>query len=345
MPKKKIIIAVIVLLLIGGGITTGVIFSHKKSETIFNTTYVSGNLAGNLYNSGLFCEHNGMIYFANPNDNYHLYSMTSEGTDLTLIKDDIVSYINADDNYLYYVRNNLSGSRDSDFSFLNINTNSLIRCDHDGEDLIVLDEAPCMYASLVGNYVYYIHYDTTSASTLYRVKIDGSEREQLASAAYLPCSSNAQNIYYNGLEADHNIYRFDSSSKTANCIYPGNFWMPQATSDRNVYALDCMNNYALLKLDLEAMTFSQIVDDRIDCYNVYGDYIYYQKSDPDSPCLCRIRTDGSGYEEIAAGNYTEINVTSRYVYFRMFGSDTSFFCTPTTGKIHVTSFSPIAVEK
>ena len=45
----------------------------------YNDGYVNGNTAGNLYNEGYFCEKDGIVYFANPADNYCLYSMNPDG--------------------------------------------------------------------------------------------------------------------------------------------------------------------------------------------------------------------------------------------------------------------------
>ena len=56
--KKRlpiIIIAVLVVVFAGLGF-----YSHQKSKIKYNTSYVNGNTAGNLYNAGLFCEKNSM---------------------------------------------------------------------------------------------------------------------------------------------------------------------------------------------------------------------------------------------------------------------------------------------
>lgn len=41
-----------------------------------------------------------------------------------------------------------------------------------------------------------------------------------------------------------------------------------------------------------------------------------------------IKNDGSGYQELAQGNYSNINVTSSYIYFTDFKTK-EVFCTPT----------------
>lgn len=98
-------------------------FFHTKTR--FNDTYVNGNTAGNLYNGGMFCEYDGTVYFANPDDNYRLYSMSLNGDDVKKLSNDTATFINADEHYIYYARNNKA--ENSDFSFLRWNNNSLCR--------------------------------------------------------------------------------------------------------------------------------------------------------------------------------------------------------------------------
>ena len=46
----------------------------------------------------------GIVYFANPADNYCLYSMNPDGTNIKKLEDQSVSYINVDDHYIYYCK-------------------------------------------------------------------------------------------------------------------------------------------------------------------------------------------------------------------------------------------------
>lgn len=331
----KFVIPILLILIIGGF----AIHHYYSNRTIWNDSYVNGNTAGNLYNNGLFCEHNGILYFSNPSDHHYLYSMPAGGGEATKLCEDIVSYINADDNYVYYVRNNAGGD-DSKFSFLHINANSLCRYDLRNKKVTVLDNEPSIYASLIGNYLYYIHYDTETASTLYRVKIDGSEKEQVDKNPYFTSSANGQYFYYNGIQNDHNIYQFDTGNDTSNLIYEGNCWMPSVDNE-SIYFMDCEQDYALCKLDLSSSTPTVLVSDRIESYNVYGDVIYFEKNDTEgNAALCRINTDGSGYQEICSGSYTNINVTSRYVYFSEYGNEDVIYQTPTKGDGTVSLFEP-----
>lgn len=315
--KKKLPTIITILILIG--LIAFFVYRHFASQTVFNDGYVNGNTAGNLYNSGLYCEYNGIIYFANPGDSNRLYSMQANGTDVKKICNDVVSYINVDNNYIYYVRNNISAS--SDGSVFNFSTNALCRLSKDGEDLVVLDTEPSLYASLIGNYIYYIHYDEENASTLYRVKIDGTEQEQISKTPYFTCSTNGQYIYYNGIENDHNVYEYNTATGSQTLLYSGNCWMP-VKIDNDLYFMDCDDDYKLAKVNLSTKDKTTLTEDRVDCFNIYGSYIYYQ--DNTTTHLNRVRTDGTDNQELFAGNYTRINVTSYYVYFTDFNNERTY---------------------
>ena len=212
---------------------------------------MNGNTAGNLYNGGLFCEYDGTVYFSNPSDGGKLYSMSPDGSNLAKLCDDTVSYINADEHYLYYVRNN-PGATGAALSFLSVNTDSLCRIDREGGDdsVLILDSAPCLYASLYGNYIYYIRYDESEGSTLYKVKIDGSGCKQVDTAPDFTCSANGEYMYYNGTDSDHYIWRLNTTDDSKGMLYGGNCYMPTVIDDTTAYFMDCDSNYAIARTDL-----------------------------------------------------------------------------------------------
>lgn len=334
---KKILLRVIpilVILLIIGGIC-----GYKYYfRILYNDSYVNGNTAGNLYNSGTFCESNGQVFFANPADKNTLYVMDSDGSNVKKLSDETIAYINADDNYVYYVR--AASGANSEFAFLRINSHSLCRLRRDGKgNPAVLDENPSLYASLSGNYIFYLHYDETDATTLYKVMLDGENKQKVNESPYFTCSTNGKYIYYNGIKQDHNVYTFDTTTNTQSLLYEGNCWMPTVIDDSILYFMDCDDNYKLTKVNLFTGEKVHLAEDRIDCYNVHGDYIYFQRNSAEDPAICRMRTDGSEYEVIRTGVYHEINVTSKYVYFKDYFNDTVFY-TSTSGNGSVAEFAP-----
>ncbi|MGN0290774.1 MAG: DUF5050 domain-containing protein [Lachnospiraceae bacterium] len=333
MKKKKIIWIICGIFILT--VLALSLFHYFNKKTKFNDSYVNGNTAGNLYNGGLFCEYDGTVYFANPDDHFTLYSMPSEGGMAKKICNDTVTFLNVDEHYIYYAKNNKNTNED--FSFLRWDNNSLCRIKKNGKDRVVLDHDPSMYVSLLGNYLYYLHYDTDTATTLYRVKIDGSERQIADKQPYFTCSTEGKTMYYNGLEKDRYIYALNTETGNSNTLYKGDCWMPVVTGD-TAYFLDVENNYCLTRLDLNTKETRALTKERVDCFNLYGSYIYYARNE--EPALCRMKIDGSEDTEIMSGIFTDINVTSRFTYFRRLDEPNTIYCTPTNGVPSVTVFEP-----
>ncbi|MCR5754177.1 MAG: DUF5050 domain-containing protein, partial [Acetatifactor sp.] len=74
-----------------------------------NSISTVGNTAGNLYNSGLFCEHDGIVYFSNAYDNGRLYSMLPDESGIKKINDLQVRNLLAGGHYLYFFQLGASG--------------------------------------------------------------------------------------------------------------------------------------------------------------------------------------------------------------------------------------------
>lgn len=335
---KKIIITLITVLLLGVAIMAGTQYlSSNKDDTIMNSGYVSGNTAGNLYNGGLFCEINGTVFFSNPSDGGKLYSMDANGGNLKRVSLDVATYINADENYVYYVRNNAGDSLN--FNFVAFHRNALVRMDHDGNNLVILDTEPSLYASLIGNYIYYLHYTQEDASTLYKVRIDGEEQKQVMDSAVFTCNADGQYFYYNGMDSDGNIHRFDTVSDTTTTVYEGNTFQPIVSDGSDLYYIDGNTNYSIIHTNLNFDEPTYVTRDSVDCYNVYGSYIYYQRFDKDGSALCMIKNDGTGFQVIKEGDFCDIHVTSNYVFFREYHSG-EFYYFPRNNPGEIELFRP-----
>ncbi len=332
--KVKTILIIAVIAALVSGIA---IWQYLRTRTLYNTGYPDGNTGGNLYNAGLFCEDENVIYFANPDDNYRLYSMSRSGGDVKKLSDDTVSYINTDEHYIYYVRNNTSKA--DSFSFLHVNTNALCRLPKEGGKPKILDPDPSIYCSIVGNYIYYLHYDTKTATTLYRVKIDGKEKEQIDRTPYYCCCTENRFIYFNGLESDHNIYRYDTETGTRVQLLTANAWMP-IVKDGIAYYMDADHNYRLVSQNISTQELTVITNDRVDCFTVYGDICIYQKNDRKEPALMRVNSDGTGREVIADGNFRHLNLIGSELYFRPFDEDTTVYHTDVLNLSYIGTFHP-----
>lgn len=327
--KKFLFIIVVFIILFA------IAYNQYSKRTIFNDTYVNGNTAGNLYNAGLYCESNGEIFFSNHEDNDSLYKMDTHGNTITKISKDTSMYINADENYVYYVRNNTKDN--TDFSFFSYNNNSLCRVSRNGGKVKILDPDPCIYATLIGNYIYYLHYDNQTASTLYKIKIDGTEKKKLTDSYLFTCSTLGQYFYYNN-PSNGQLFEYDTTNDTTKMIYNCHCYKPIVDSLNNVYYMDVDNKNALTHVNIESNNPIVLSKQAVELYNVYGSYIYYQRGG-DNPALCMIKNDGSDYKEIATGIFTNINVTSYNIYFSDYKTGTVYY-TPTMNPGEISLFTP-----
>lgn len=333
--KKFVKIAIAVIII--AAICIGCYFLLHE-EVYYNEGYVNGNLPGNLYNGGQFCEHNGTIFFANPEDNNKLYSMDLSGNNLKKLSEDVATYINADDHYVYYVRNNVN--ENLDYNFFSFYRNALVRLPRDGGSVKILDTEPCMYASLLGNYIYYIHYDKEDASTLYKICIDGTDRKQVSAEAFFTCCTDGQYFYYNGMTTSGSIFRYDTASDTSSVIFEGNCYKPITLNHgSSFFYIDGDKGTGLTSVDIASNTSTLITDDNIDFYNVYGEYIYYQKYDVDNSGLCRVKKDGTDMQILKKGDYKNIHVTSSHVYFADSHSNTVYYFTH-NNPVNIMIFDP-----
>ncbi len=328
--KKNILIlsitgVVIILLLIL------VIFSGRISMNDENTT---GNTAGNLNNGGYFCEADGRVYFANAYDNFALYSMNPDETGLKKLNENSVSYINTGGNYLYYAMS--TGSDGSGLGFIR-KTSGIYRSKLNGSGAVCLDRCHIVTMQLCGNYLYYEKYDNTDAVSLDKIRIDKKERQTLAAERINPNCYTDGKIYYQGTEEDHYLHVLDTATDTSDVVWQGDIWNP-IYQNGYVYYMDVANNYRLCRYSMSEDVVEVLTNDRIDMFNVYDYYIYYQVSSKDAPALKRMLIDGSSQELVQEGVFQNINITSQFVYFNSFNEETPVYKTSTYGPVGVTTF-------
>ena len=94
-----ITIVAIFIIMIFISILSSLDFSPKNEETAI------GNTAGNLYNSGYFCEYEDKVYFVYPQEQYQICVMSKDGTIHSLGFNNAFS-LNIQNGYLYYSKNN-----------------------------------------------------------------------------------------------------------------------------------------------------------------------------------------------------------------------------------------------
>ncbi len=325
---------ILVISVIGVIVLVLLILVILSNHVTLNDDYTVGNTAGNLNNNGYFCEYDGRVYFANAYDGYSLYSMNPDETDIKKLHGGSSAFVCAAGDYVYYSMANASGG--SDLGSVR-GSYGIYRTKRNGNGSTGLDRCHVVSMQLCGNYLYYQKLDPRSSVSLEKVKIDKKDKATVSDTAINPSCYVNGTIYYNGTENDHYLRTLDTATDTSRVAWEGDIWNP-IFQDGYVYYMDVSDNYKLCRYHMSDGVVEILTKDRVDLFNVYGSYIYYQTSSKTEPALKRMYIDGTSPEIVSEGVYQNINITSQYVYFNTFKEPTPVYKTSTFGPVNVVTF-------
>ncbi len=290
-------------------------FITKNRVQFYDDESTTGNTSGNLLNSGLFCENDGKIYFANPYDDNKLYCMNSDLSNPKKLTDDRASYINSAGDYIFYTRRNDQLENDIDAA-LSMSTTGLFRINTSGKNIYKLYDDPTQVVCLYGNNVYYQHYDQKKGLELYSTKIDGSEESKLLAEAAAPYAVSDNKIYYTGWDNDHYIHSISTTGSGARVIYAGNCTSLTIHGDY-LYFMNMEQDYNLCRVPFDGSSVETIVNQHLATYNISedGTSIYYQVDDGTNNGLYKLDLYTYDSTLISEGNYNYLNLTSDYLFF------------------------------
>lgn len=329
----KKVIAIILIILAISGIGIGVFFNYQHSRTTMNNDNAVGNTSGNLLNGGLFCEYDGKIYFANPNDYNKLYVMNSDCTDIKKLNEDSVAYINVCGKYIYYAKNNFNKSTVG--MVFRGQLFGLYRCDLDGGNEKILYNDRSGSVALSGNTIFYQHYDDETALTFYRVGIDGKKEAKISDTAYLPASVSGGKLYFSDPENKHHILSMDAKTNSISDFYSCNSYLASMVGGY-AYYIDLSKNYSLVRYNTSNQTLELLYapeSGKIINYNVYGNKVFFQVEGGDKAGLYRMNIDGTQVEYVAVGEISGIHCTEHYTFFSYYTDQSSLYRVPTMGSI------------
>lgn len=320
MKKKGVILLIVfVLAIIGIGV-----FSQWKNRIIWNDENAIGNTSGNLLNGGLFCETDDKIYFSNPNDDGALYSMDLNLENFKKENDDKVASINATNNYIIYARRNHEKETVIG-QFYVFNLVGLYRKNRNNNIIKPLYNKEIGVAALSGNYVYYQHYDKKKGLEFYQVKIDGNEEKRITEEPINPATIINNELYYTGVTSDGNIHVMDLATGISNVIYEGNAYSCIVSGDY-IYFIDLEHNYGITRINLDGTNPVLLVKESCSFYNISnsGKYLYYQIDNQKNNRICRMNLETKKSKVLKKGDFSNIHVTSDYVFFQEFKTGTIY---------------------
>lgn len=335
---RKIIRNTLIILLILIILAVLAVVYYLNQRITENPPGTVGNTAGNINNNGLFCEYNGTVYFSNAYDGGSLYAMDPSESNVRKLNDMVVRNILAGGDYVYYFQTGTANPTEAGIGQLP-GMHTFIRSRLDGSDSTAVSADVVVTAQLVDNYLYMLT-TANSAISFYKVKINNTDKVELADYNINPACAQNGVIYYNGTQTNHYLYALNTATDNSSEFWRGNLWYPAIEGDY-VYYLDVSGNYRLCRYSISQNSIEVLTEDRVDCYNMGGGYIYYQKNSTTNPQLICMRTDGSDAQVIAEGNYTNINVTSWYVYFQAFNDSDTVYHT-LIGSSGYSVFNPVS---
>lgn len=293
------------------------------NRVTMNPSGTVGNTAGNLNNGGLFCEYDGYVYFSNVNDGGRLYRMKPDESGQEKLLDVKPGNILAGGDYLYYFQYGVTG----EMGLGNVRSgHDFHRAELNGDNIVTMETEVVVTGQLVNNYLYLL-VAGDEHPTLRKIKIDKSEKKDLAEYAINPACARDGIIYYNGTQSNHYLYTLNTANDSVTELWAGNIWYPLIDGDY-IYYIDVENNYRLCRYVMNSKSVEVLTSERIECFNVGSGYIYYQVASEIAPALKMMSTDGSITATIAEGNFTKINMTSRYVYFQEYDKEETMYHSP-----------------
>ncbi len=331
---RNIIIFTVLFIILAVSLILYSMFHGKLAQ---NPAGTIGNLSGNLNNRGLFCEQGGVVYFSNAYDGGTLYSMNIDESNVKKISSSQVEYINAGGKYLYFYQ---MGGGGTGLGFIGRSV-GLYRIKSSGGNAICLLREPCSSIVLIDNTLYYQYFRGQSDISIWQIDTNGANKKRALDRIISPVCAKDSVIYYNNINGDHNFYSYDTRTHLTSNLWDGDAWNPVILGEY-IYFMDVSSDYRICRRPLYPQGADDgvevLTNDRADTFNVYGDFVYYQKNSQTEPELRRMRTDGSSNELVASGIFQNINVTSAYVYFSPYGVAYPVYRTPVYGPVNVTEF-------
>lgn len=275
--------------------------SNKKTSKLIGKNDELGNENINLVDGGHVCYKNDWLFFSVDGT---LFKSRQDGSEMSKIYefegDDeykALHSINVIKDWIYF-----SGGSDS------LGT-GLYKIKTDGTKFQkILSDERSGDVIVEGNYIYYKNMYKLSCNN------DGSDKEKLKNTDLPTSNCNYLDgyFYYCTREDintdDYHIYKSKRDGEDTEILYDRNVYYMKVTDDGWIYYND--NHLGetyndLFKMRIDGSENQHVSDVDLDEYTVDGDYIYYITSKDGEDNLYKMKTDGTGEEQIFSRPYDE----------------------------------------
>ncbi len=239
-----------------------------------------GNHIGNINNFAIAATSSDKIYFRHISLDNGLYSMDMNGSNIKrLSAGGSPNYINATDGYLFYMR---GGHYDLVRYDLSTDKETILAADHGWN------------VTLAGPWVYYIN--SKDNNTVYRVDINGKNRQQLNNVYSYYINIYNDKIYYVNKDDSYSVYVMDMDGKNQTKVINESAYFLNIVDDWMYYS-DRSSDYNIYKIKMDGTQKTLLSSDKAYSVNIYKDKLYYQNQS-DGNKLYVMNLDGSEKKKI-----------------------------------------------
>lgn len=342
LPRRLKILITILMLAILALITVLAIRQNLGRKVKLNDVAAVGNTAGNLYNSGLFCQaEDERVYFANPLDGNSLYSMNPDETNFKKLTNAGVNNLLCSGNFVFYYMQSANAEGVTGLGSV-VREFGIYRVRNDGKYNVCIARDVLSSMQMGGSYIYYLQGNTMNG-LLRRIRIDSTKAEDFYPAYIDPRCYQGGYIYYTD-SSSNTLYglNVEREASTPGQMANVNLFQPIIVGS-NIYFMDGVNDYRVCRLNINDGSVTTITPYGVDAWNMNGTYIYYDSQTADVPGLYRCNLDGSNNTLVISGVYNSINLTSDYVYFKQYGGDNLYHMQ--VGGLNPSAFMPEVISK
>lgn len=280
----------------------GSVLSDTIKRELSQQDYMGNIVSGG---GGYIAENDGLLYFANQDDQNRLYQMDANFENLKklsdMTNDSVVIYTQIYDDKLFYLQTTKTGNDETPWICTLYSYNLSTRC-----ETKVLNENICSYA-IHDNRIYYSTLDTKN---LYSANVDGSDIQLLKEGEqWFPVSIQCSDgLLYYGWNESFFRSRSDGSDLHEWDIFSNSFLV----YDQEVF---CISNGTLIKFSADSnddipevigLGISDVV-----CFTISEDTLYYATSDDK---LYKSDLNGESIQFITAG-YAPVVLKDVIFYF------------------------------
>ena len=201
----------------------------------------------------------------------------------------------------------------------------VFRININSSDLFSYTGKPSAYLFLNDNDLFFQKYDIGSGLSLYKNKIDGKHERLLIKDAVIPALVMDDKLYYAGNSATPGISTINLKSFTKYPLYEDSYYLP-IFKDEYIYYIDTAKDNKIYRMLTDGSSSELIAAFHCSTYNITdnGKYLFYQVDDGINNGIYRIKTDTFETEQILPGDYKQIHITEKYVFFKDYDNTNTY---------------------